>query len=59
MGKVIGYVCVGCALAGFIWLWLASLITYALNQFWVTRAAYREKMDEKVSDLLTENYNSH
>jgi len=52
-------VCVGCALAGFIWLWLASLITYALNQFWVTRAAYREKMDEKVSDLLTENYNSH
>jgi hypothetical protein len=48
----VGYVSLGLATAGFLWLWLATLITHACNAWWSTRENYRKRMDDKVSELL-------
>lgn len=51
---VVAYVFLGFALSGYVWLWVASLIGHACNMWWETRAKYRSKMDDRVSELFDE-----
>jgi hypothetical protein len=55
---IIGYIFLGFAVAGFTWLWVSSLITYACNAWWSARERYRKHMDDKVSELF-ENHEVH
>lgn len=50
--KIIAFIFLGFATAGFIWIWIASLINHACNQWWIAREAYRKRMDGEVYDIL-------
>lgn len=49
-----GYLLLGLAGAGFLWVFIASLITYACNAWWTARECYRKRVDKHVSDMLDE-----
>ena len=52
--KTFGYILGGFALAGFAWIWVAGLISYACNTWWTTREAYRKRVDGHVTEFLND-----
>lgn len=49
---IIGYMSLGFAIAGFTWLWIAALVTYACNAWWSARERFRKNMDDKVAEMI-------
>lgn len=52
-----GYTALGFAAAGFLWVYVTTLISYACKAWWTEREAYRRRVDKHVSDMLDREMN--
>ncbi len=52
--KIVGFAVLGIVISVVLWMWLASLISFACNQWFIAQESYRKRVDKKVSEMVSE-----